>query len=264
MEIYVELSEMLTKLKERNKYVEQQLKRCPNGHLSFESLGKTNVLVQELNANGKRHRHRLADDSDLAIALLRKTALQDEYKAVSNDIKLLSKLINNLYDYSSTKEIQYLMNRYPNINQSLFQHIFDSDDSTGWASEPYEKSEYKLENQKQINSHGLKVRSKSEVLITEKYYEYNIKFRYEQVFHVGKIDLIPDFTIRRDDGKIFIWEHEGLTNVKEYLDWQMRKHQLYASIGFVPWDNLIVTYDNADGIIDLRIVESEIKNKLLI
>ena len=43
-----------------------------------------------------------------------------------------------------------------------------------------------------------------------------------------------------------------------------RKMQLYASVGIVPWDNLIVTYDNSDGIIDLRIVKAEIENKLVL
>ena len=35
-------------------------------------------------------------------------------------------------------------------------------------------------------------------------------------------------------------------------------------LGFRPWDNMIVTYDTSDGNVDLRIIESEIRNKLLI
>lgn len=38
---------------------------------------------------------------------------------------------------------------------------------------------------------------------------------------------------------------------------------MYEKAGIVPWDNLIVTYDGADGNLNLAIVESEIKNKLL-
>ena len=55
-----------------------------------------------------------------------------------------------------------------------------------------------------------------------------------------------------------------MTNVRSYLDWQRKKAEIYAEGGFVPWENLIITYDNTDGIIDLRIVESEIINKLII
>ena len=95
-------------------------------------------------------------------------------------------------------------------------------------------------------------------------YRHGISFRYEQIHETRKYELSADFTIRRADGKIFIWEHEGLITSRTYLEWQRRKAELYASLGFYPWDNLIVTYDTEDGCIDLRIIESEIKNKLIV
>ena len=47
----------------------------------------------------------------------------------------------------------------------------------------------------------------------------------------------------------------------------MKKHkwklEIYESVGIVPWKNLIVTYDNERGTIDIPVLESEIRNKLL-
>ena len=38
---------------------------------------------------------------------------------------------------------------------------------------------------------------------------------------------------------------------------------MYERAGIVPWKNLIVTYDDEYGGIDTRIIEAEIRNKLL-
>ena len=68
----------------------------------------------------------------------------------------------------------------------------------------------------------------------------------------------------RADGKLFIWEHEGLMNQQQYARRQRQKAEIFEMLGFHPWDNMIVTYDTGDGNVDLRIIESEIQNKLLI
>ena len=101
-------------------------------------------------------------------------------------------------------------------------------------------------------------------ILAEKLYEFGLPFRYEEVMHFQNVDIAPDFTIRRADGKLFYWEHEGMTNSERYVNWQQRKAQLYAGVGIVPWDNLIVTYDSDDGTVDIRVIESEIRNRLLI
>ena len=40
-----------------------------------------------------------------------------------------------------------------------------------------------------------------------------------------------------------------------------QNEKMYESVGVVPWKNLIVTYDDEDGNINVGIIESEIKNK---
>ena len=50
---------------------------------------------------------------------------------------------------------------------------------------------------------------------------------------------------------------------KEYMARHKRKMELYESVGIVPWDNLIVTYGDINGNIDVRAIESELISKLL-
>ena len=111
-------------------------------------------------------------------------------------------------------------------------------------------------------SHGLKVRSKSEMLIAEKLYEHGLPFRYEQILQIDGVDYAPDFTIRRCDGSIVYWEHCGLTGNSRYMNHHWRKMQIYVEAGITPWKNLIITYDDENGFLDLSVIESEIINKL--
>ncbi len=132
-----------------------------------------------------------------------------------------------------------------------------------WARAQFEQSTYKIEQRTQRTSQGLLVRSKSEALIAEKLYEFGVPFRYEQVLHIGCRDYFPDFAVRNTrSGKLFYWEHLGLVNNKDYMESCRRKLATYENAGIAPWDNLITTYDDENGNLDLQFVESIIKCKL--
>ena len=86
--------------------------------------------------------------------------------------------------------------------------------------------------------------------------------RYDSALQAGNKVIYPDFTIRRTDGKIFYWEHAGrcdLQNYRKEILWKMKE---YEKIGIGQWDNLILTFDVGDGMIDLREIESMIQIKL--
>ena len=108
------------------------------------------------------------------------------------------------------------------------------------------------------------MRSKNEVLHAETMYRLGIPFRYEPVLHIGTNNLIPDFTaLRIRDAKIFYMEDFCMKKKKEKIDKQKWKMRTYEAAGIVPWDNLIVTYGDVHGNVDLRIIESELRSKLL-
>lgn len=264
MELEQFLSRLTTKLNKREEFVVKRIQSSPIGRLCEERRGHKSYLVQVYKDNGKRVRHGLMHDEEILRALIKKSIYEDELKSIATQKKVLEICINELVPFDLEMSIKNLKERCPDLSDALIVDTIKIGANCAWAQADYEKSNYKEEEKRHITSRGLKVRSKSELLIAEKLYEYNIAFRYEQVMHIDNTTLIPDFTILRSDGKLFYWEHEGMTNVKKYLDWQQHKGQIYASVNIVPWDNLIITYDDESGNMDLRVVESEIKNKLMI
>lgn len=98
---------------------------------------------------------------------------------------------------------------------------------------------------------GESVRSKSEVIIANTLFHYDIEYAYERPIH-GKDNSYryPDFTIFCFSGRIILWEHLGLSNEKHYrLNWE-RKKQWYKENNFNIGKNLFTSQDIDDGRID--------------
>ena len=214
-------------------------------------------FFHEYYVNCKRNRRSIGTNEDMIGKLARKEYLKAKNNLLAKNIELLEMAEEDFVDVSHD-EIRRLMP--PRVARLPEKNFFES---VQWENLPKEGI-YRSEERIHTTSRGLRVRSKSELIIAEKLYEYNIKFRYEERLHIGKHIFVPDFTIRRGDGKLFYWEHCGRTHDKKYMEHHKWKMNLYEGIGIVPWDNLIVTYDDEAGSINLLAVEGEIKAKLLI
>ncbi len=264
MDIYAELKPLVTKIKNRVEIVEEALYLAPAGRLTQEHRNGKDVLMVETYDDGRRRRHCLTGEPEYAAALIRRDLLKAELDALLVNCKLLTQAAEKASHFSIDVSIHALKQRMSAVTDELLHLALSDSAAEGWAAAPYEQLQYRTEEKRHMTSRGLRVRSKSELLIAEKLYEYGLPFRYEEVMHFQNVDIAPDFTIRRADGKLFYWEHEGLTNSERYVNWQQRKAQLYAGAGIVPWDNFIVTYDSDDGTVDIRVIDSEIRNRLLV
>ena len=265
------IEQYLDEMEKREKIVSEELialeKDKKKQSLSVITQNGKPTFLLTFYQDGKRMRKALKNNSNELKTAIRLEALKLENKALNNNILELRKVTCKLTDECEYHKIfEYLSNKYLLINEAgnLITDALANKDYYGWDKFDYEELNFKNEDKKHLTSNGIRVRTKSEVLIAEMLNSNGIAYRYEEVIHVGEKIIAPDFTIMRNDGKVFYWEHQGLTNSEEYLRKQRKKEELYTSIGIVPWDNLIVTYDSKDGNIDIRIIESEIKNKLIV
>lgn len=266
MEITSELAQIMSEIAVRKEIVIKQLSQSPKCDLlrSFNN-GKPAVFEVTHTKEGKRVRKTITGDKDRQLAIAKRYALEYELGKLRKTELILQDALSMAADVGELGAQRFLMTTYDWIHKEDAEKLcFGDSAADAWAAAPYEQTDYLADQRRIVTSTGLYVRSKSEALIAETLEKYHIPSRYEQVLNVGGALLVPDFTIRRGDGRLFYWEHEGLTNSRQYLTRQRRKEELYAGVGIVPWKNLIVTYDNEDGCIDLRIVEAEIRSKLLL
>lgn len=131
-----------------------------------------------------------------------------------------------------------------------------------WETEPYEQNTYHAEERIHTTGKGIKVRSKSELMIADKLDLQRLPYRYDALIYSGRYTFSPDFMILTTEG-IKYWEHCGMMGFPQYRKRNQWKLAMYDKMGIVPWKNLIITYDSEDGGVNLGIIESEIRNKLL-
>ena len=264
MLILPQIKQILTEIDQKTETVRNELGLCPDGYM-IRTRDHGRPIILHVTGRGKeRIRKSITGDRETQVKLARRSVLENELRSLGSQRSILEQTITNLERIEETDRKRFAIENFGWLSNEEIDACCFPKSSDTWERGPYEKLNYRPEELRHITSRGLRVRSKSELLIAEALYRYDLPFHYEQVYRAGSISISADFTIRRADGKVFIWEHEGLINKISYIEWQRKKAELYASIGFYPWDNLIVTYDTGDGSIDLRIVESEIRSKLMI
>lgn len=234
----------------------------PPGQLSIRAAnGKVNYMqLLPAEPGSKRIRRGITKNPQLVQELARKKYLQKSLELLQKNIPALEKLVA-VHKAPTTANIIELMPKfYKELQTELF--LPELRNTEGWASEEFEQSAYKPEARTQITGKGLRVRSKSEVIIADKLDAHRIPYRYEQMLYIENQSFSPDFTILCGKELVY-WEHCGLVNDHSYMRHHKWKLSMYEKAGIVPWKNLIVTYDDERGNLDTRIIESEITNRLL-
>lgn len=272
---------MLYRLNDLKKKYNAELKQLeiltPGRIYGVKRNGRQNYLQTQI-ADGKSLRHGISKDTDTLMKLCRKAYLKEALEEIDSNICCLRDTRSRFVNLNCDKIIGSLPKVYRTLPAEYFlQAALDDaliksaarDTETAarvkaWCEEPYKQSTYMQEKKVHVTSRGERMRSKNEVIHAEIMYRLDIPFRYEPVLHIGAHVLIPDFAAMRvRDAKIFYEEHCGMPHNKEYMAHHKWKMSAYESVGIVPWDNLIVTYGDIHGNIDVRVIESELRSKLL-
>ena len=269
MENRCEIEILLDNLKKRLNLCNAEQARLPEGQLHQIHRGNQLTYFQAVsNSESRQIRKVITHQPEIIMQLVRKEYLKAERKILEKDIHILTQLLERYADPGAETVLQMLPKRFQNLPEEWFfyqsQEAQLADELTEWASAPYRQSTYKPEKKNKRTSRGLMVRSMGEVVCTEQFYYHDIAFRYEQILVIEGIEFAPDFTIkRRRDGKMFYWEHCGKPYDEGYMRHHKWKLEMYEKARIVPWDNLIVTYSDQNNNSDVKLIQSEIINKLL-
>lgn len=258
------LGNLLKEYKSRYAKERKELSKLPEGTLTFRHVNGKVQFVQLVNTvdGGVEapKRKGITRNTQLTMKLARKKYLEISTALLSSEINRLSKYIDQRTEPSPDNIINMLSENWNHVPRNyLFPYKANQEI---WAGSEYRRNSKNPNELRHTTSKGLKVRSKSELLIAEKLDSYNIPYRYEQVIGNNRYIFSPDFTIKTKN-KIIYWEHCGMMADPDYRAYNKWKLSQYEMMNIVPWDNLIVTYDQNDGDFDMRIIDAEIINKLI-
>lgn len=177
---------------------------------------------------------------------------------LENNISVTSQSISNLDKTMPEALIQSLPKTYQDLPITYFYHP----STAAWIAADYQKNPYPFEGRKYITKKGVRVRSKSELLIANLLEAHNIPYRYEGAIILGGKTKFADFIILNPfSGKQIIWEHFGATNLPGYEENMNEKMNLYTKHGYTPFETFIYTFEYEVG--DPQRLQDLIENVIL-
>lgn len=281
--ILQDLEYLQTKLAMECKSVCKSANRPSRSHLMItEERGKIKFVAVSIR-DGIRKRRTINDDRERIYRLANKKYIEELARRLRWNKELLDKAIKGMLPTDYNSILRALPKNYDLLDPNTVVHPETSAadffypnpsrdvepaevrlslgnmDPWEWAAMPYCENTDHLENKTHHTRNGLYCRSKSEALIFEIYMSLGLPFHYDETMLIGSRLISPDFNGPRFDGRIIFHEHCGLHS-EEYRSRNDWKSGLYAVADIYPGDNLIYTYDDPNGNINVKLVEAIIKD----
>lgn len=137
-----------------------------------------------------------------------------------------------------------------------------------WEQDEYQPGYFSDQTPLIYSNRGDRVRSKSEKIIADKYYERGIPYKYEKPLllrkHSQTITVRPDFTTLNKRTRIQRYhEHFGKMDDPQYARKALEKIKLYENNGIFIGDQLILTFESSEQPLDKREIELLIDKYLI-
>ena len=267
--LYQQLREKLQQLKNALTYLLKQEKNQPEGHLRVAQKGdKRPQYYHYTSPNNLTGKYIRKKHIEFAKALAQK-----DYN--EQIIQLLQKETAALEEYLSKATCgQVLSDFYTTLcipRRALITPVTLTNEqyTAKWQEVTWVGRIFGEDTPEFYTAKGVRVRSKSEVIIADALIRHSIPYRYEFPLQLRRASsdiatLYPDFLcLNVRTRQEFYWEHFGLMDTPEYSNNAVSKLRLYTENGILTGRNLILTMETQSEPLSTRIVDQMIRNFLL-
>ena len=259
------LKELLLKEQERLEQILEKakvrLKDAPQGKLRLSSC-RENVQYYHCTQGARKNGSYIPKEQ---MELIRRLAQKSyDEKIIRLADKRLSRVRKLVKDYD---EIANVYQREHVERQKLIDPVEPTWEQQieQWIAQKYQGKEFQEGTAVILTQKGERVRSKSEKILADYFYQNNIPYKYEMPLYLKGTGMVyPDFTfLSRRTRKEIYWEHDGRMDDPVYARSAVRKIQAYEENGIYPGENLILTFETEKTILDIRIVNGLVERYLL-
>lgn len=233
---------------------EKKIAESPEGRLHCRRIhGK--LTYYRVRDDGSREKIK-PEDKDLLIALRTKGYFQKAIKILKKNLKLEWNLVKGFQTFTFLAAEMLLPNAYC------------EDFLREWINDNYTVNNSYLEHKIFETSFGLKVRSKSEVLIAELLHALGIPFHYDEEvtfrdsagnWHTFSVDFI----IMTPSGEKIYWEHMGLFHQESYRIKNFTKMRVLYDNEIMLMNNFIITMESKRHPLNAPTVDRIIRGQIL-
>lgn len=235
--------------KKRRQVCQNKMKKLPKGTLSSD-LDQNGKMHYKLFKDGVRKRIR---PSDPLIEKLKERKLCEEIiRKTDANIQMLEKIKKNYQNADPVYCHQQLPKAYQGIEDSFFKELgvlTEAEFRRIFQTDPA----YRREQRVHTLSSGGKVRSRVEMTIAERYLARGLVFTYEPCLILqDKTVIHPDFAILvKSKNRVILHEHVGNLQNEEYRKYFVWKLDQYIKNDYLPMRDIIFTYENEKGTVDV-------------
>ncbi len=258
-ELLIKEGKRYTRIK---RIVDNRLADVPEGTLRITtSKNKLQYIhcVEDSGKSGYKLSYIRKMDESLVNKLAQKSYDQRVKRLVDRRLKQIEKIAMEYED----DEIEKLYEKLNPIRKNLVQSVEIPWEVRlkEWKSIPYTGKEFDEKIPLIYSKKGERVRSKSEKILADTFYDLGIEYKYECPIKLKGYGVVyPDFTfLRKRDGKEVYWEHDGKMDDPRYAEKAIRKINSYIANDILPGDNLILSFESSGVVINDRIRECQVK-----
>ena len=197
---------------------------------------------------------------------LRKTLQRDYEISLNMKLNALKRKLTNFLSTYDIDEIERVYTNLPEVRKILVTPIADTKEEFAkkWESVKYEPMAIN-DNIEFVSANGVKVRSKSELIIANMLEKNGVCYRYEYPITLKGLGTVrPDFfCLNKRTGKEYVWEHFGMMDNIAYANKNIAKIQAYEQNGFLAGKNMIMTFESSVTPISSSTIKQMIEEYLL-
>ncbi|MCR5584193.1 MAG: hypothetical protein K6F63_02010 [Lachnospiraceae bacterium] len=181
--------------------------------------------------------------------------------------KLLEEINDRLFEIEEIQgkfeENIYLkaLNSLPESKRNLVDLPYVSDEEyiLKWLQQDFEKLSFRENTPEYYTRKGMRVRSKTEVIIADMLDEMAVPFIYEKPLELNSETVHPDFTLLNvKNRKEVYWEHFGMMDDVEYRNNAFLKIRKYEEAGLFQHDSVIWTFETSKYQISTKLLRKMI------
>ena len=246
-------------LKKAIKVAEKEAKKFPEGRLRISNSGP-HLRYYKMDEFGETSgKYISAENKELAKGLAQKEYNNRFVRMAKAEIKRIEVFIERELHNGANLSFENLSES----RKALVQPYLLTDEMYAqmWQDEFSGGNDIFSENKRFDTKRGEKVRSKSEAILADMFYDFGIPYHYEKPLFLnnGKTKY-PDFTLLNVETREEIyWEHLGLLDDYEYRVDNLKKLNEYRVNGVFSPKNLIVTYELPEVPLDISGIRTMVK-----
>ena len=264
-----EVKSELAELNDAIEWAQKGLSKAPEGSLLVDRVKGNNRYYWRKTATDKKGVYLGKGDQEQVCALAQKDYEARLLKAAEKEKALLER-IQVRCDKGGLQGSGVLGLTYENLSDARKElvepYILSNDEyARRWQLEEYAGNSHPFGSYSLFTRGGVRVRSKSEVLIADALEAAGVPYKYERPLNLGGYNPVyPDFTVLNKRTRAeYYWEHFGGMDDAEYREGMVHKLNSYALAGIFPGEQLLATYETSETPLDTRVIRVLIEKYLL-